>query len=284
MTNDVEERRHNLGKFLRAQRERLQPHAAGLVVTPRRRTPGLRREELAQLASISVTWYIRIEQGRDVSMSSGATGRLADALKLGRAARRHLFELAGHAESVQLGSRADTLPPALYASVKALCTPAYVLDAQWTARAWNEAAAALFHDWLCRPDRNLLRYVFLDPSARHFIVDWEVRARRLLAEFRADVVGPTHGSNIAALIEELRADCELFGRWWDEQQVTEREGGERAFNVLDGSVLRLQQLTLVPASDPGFKLVMLLEATRECDVALHSTGSAMEHLKRSDNG
>lgn len=265
MIDDADERRHSLGAYLRAQRERLPPEAAGLAATPRRRTLGLRREEVALLAGISATWYTRIEQGRDVSMSSAATGRLADALKLGRAARRHLFELAGHAEPARFGGGVDTLPPALSASVEVLHAPAYVLDAHWTARAWNKAAAVLFRDWLSGSDRNLLRYVFLNPSARHLIVDWEARARRLLAEFRADVVGRTQKPITATLIEELRAGCELFGRWWDEQQVMEREGGERAFNVRDGNVLRLQQLTLVPASDPGFKLVVLLNPTELAD-------------------
>ena len=265
MIDYADERRRRLGAFLRAQRERLVPEAAGLPATQRRRTPGLRREELALLAGISATWYTRIEQGRDVSVSPAATSRLANALKLGRAARRHLFELAGHAEPARSGSGADALPPALAASVEAIHAPAYVLDAHWTARAWNKAAAALFRDWLSGPDRNLLRYVFLDASARHFVMDWEARARRLLAEFRADIAGQADEPVVAALIEELRAGCVLFGRWWDEQQVMAREGGERAFNLPNGRALRLQQLTLVPTSDTGFKLVVLLDATKSAD-------------------
>jgi transcriptional regulator with XRE-family HTH domain len=254
-----DERRRRLGAFLRAQRERLAPEATGLPATRRRRTPGLRREELASLADMSATWYTRIEQGRAVSMSPAAAGRLAEALNLGHVARRHLFELAGLAETGRSGGGTDAPSAELAASVKVIHAPAYVLDARWTARAWNEAAAALFCDWLGGPDQNLLRYVFLNPSARRFVAGWEARARRLLAEFRADTAGRADEATLTALIQELRAGCASFGRWWDEQQVMGREGGERAFTLADGRVVRLHQLTLTPASDPGFKLVVLLE-------------------------
>jgi transcriptional regulator with XRE-family HTH domain len=260
MMGKDEENRRRLGAFLRAQRERLPPEATGLPVTRRRRTPGLRREELASLAGMSATWYTRIEQGRDVSMSPGAAGRLANALKLGVVARRHLFELAGLAEATRPGGGTDALPPGLAASVMVIAAPAYVLDAHWTARAWNGPAAALFAEWLAGPDHNLLRYVFLNPSAHRFVVNWEARARRLLAEFRADTAGRANDSDVAGLIQGLRAGSNCFGRWWDEQQVMGREGGERAFNLADGSMLRLHQLTLTPDSDPGCKLVILLDA------------------------
>ncbi len=256
-----DDRRRRLGAFLRAQRERLAPEATGLPPTRRRRTPGLRREELASLAGMSPTWYTRIEQGRDVSMSPAAAGRLANALNLGPVARRHLFELAGLTETARPSCGTDALPAELAASVTVIEAPAYVLDASWTARAWNGAAAALFGDWLGGADHNLLRYVFLNPSARRFVVGWEERARRLLAEFRADTAGQVDEATLTALIQELRTGCPSFGRWWDEQQVMGREGGERAFNLADGSTLRLHQLTLSPASDPGFKLVVLLNGT-----------------------
>jgi hypothetical protein len=269
MIGPDEERRRRLGAFLRAQRERLPPESTGLPATRRRRTPGLRREELASLAGMSTTWCTRIEQGREVSMSLAAAGRLANALTLGHVARRHLFELAGLAEAARPGGGTDTLPAALVASVNVIESPAYVFDAHWTARAWNAAAATLFGDWLGGPDHNLLRYVFLNPSVRRFVVGWEAWARRLLAEFRADTTGRADDAILAGLIQELRAGCTSFGRWWDEQQVMGREGGERAFNLPDGSVLRLHQLTLTPASDPGCKLVVLHDATVSAECCSH---------------
>lgn len=233
----LEDQRHKLGMFLRAHRLRTMPEAVGLPATSRRRTQGLRREELALLAGMSATWYTRIEQGRDVSASHAAISRLADALHLDRAARRHLFELSGHVEPASTIGRAKAIPPPLVEIVEVLSEPAYVLDSTWTACAWNESAAVLFADWLGGADHNLLRYVFLDTRARHFVADWEVRARRLLAEFRADTAGRAEEAEIARLITELRKDCAFFGRWWDEQQVMSREGGDRTFNHPDGTVL-----------------------------------------------
>lgn len=249
-----------LGAFLRAQREHLQPEMLGLPALRRRRTPGLRREEVALLAGLSVTWYTRIEQGRDVSVSLAALGRIADAMQLASAARRHLFELAGQSEPVRARRDAERIPAALAASVRAVRTPAYVLDPNWTARAWNGPAAKLFKGWLGGAEHNLLRYVFLDPHARRFVADWNSRARRLVAEFRADSAGRADEPALFELIDALRAESRLFGVWWEEQQVLGREGGERRFNLPDGSVRTLQQLTLVPASDPGWKLVLLLAA------------------------
>jgi len=103
----------------------------------------------------------------------------------------------------------------------------------------RQTAAALFCDGLCGPDHNLLSYVFLDPSARRFVVGWAARALRPLAEFRADTAGWADEAKLTGLIQELRAGCASFGRWWDEQRVMGREGGERAFKLADGRVLRL---------------------------------------------
>lgn len=258
MTERPAHDRKRLGAFLRAQREHQAPQALGFPTRRRRRTPGLRREEVALLAGISATWYTRIEQGRDVSVSLAALRRIADALKLGSAARRHVLELAGHLEPARSDGSGGTLPSTLVATVQALRAPAYVLDPDWTARAWNEPAAALFRGWLGGPDRNLLRYVFLDPAARRFVVDWDTRARRLVGEFRADTAGRINDPTLLELIRELRARSAVFSTWWDEQQVLAREGGERAFKLPDGRIRNLHQMTFLPASYPGFKFVVLL--------------------------
>ena len=180
------EQRHAFGDFIRAQREKVTPAAAGLPPGTRRRTPGLRREELAQLCGLSTTWFTWIEQGRDVSASPQALARLAGALELGRAARAYLFELAGKRDPDQERRDSDDMPAAVRACVEAIAAPAYILDRYWNARAWNGAAARLFVGWLDQPgERNLLRFTFGHPAARSLICDWEARGRRLTAEFRA---------------------------------------------------------------------------------------------------
>src|SRR6516164_7467291 len=166
----------SLSAFLRALRERQSPADFGLAAGPRRRTPGLRREEVAQLCGLSATWYTWIEQGREVSVSPAALARLAGALKLGRAERAYLFELADKRDPDEDGGD-DELPSAALRSVEAMTVPAYILDRSWNARRWNARAERLFTGWLDREgERNLLRFIFLEPSARSLICDWEERA------------------------------------------------------------------------------------------------------------
>jgi transcriptional regulator with XRE-family HTH domain len=197
------DQRRLLGEFVRAHRERMRPTTA----TGRRRTSGLRREELAALAGISVTWCTWIEQGRAVQASPEALGRISQALALSRAERDYLFKLAGRLDPEGSRGVSADAPPSLIAAVRAIEVPAYGLDRLWNACCWNEAAARLFHGWLdgaCQ--RNLLRYVFLEPSARVLIPAWEERARRLLAEFRADFARTFGDARVKLCVETLRGE------------------------------------------------------------------------------
>lgn len=254
-----------LGDFIRAHRERLSPQAVGLPPGPRRRTPGLRREEVAQLCGVSPTWYTWIEQGRPVSASSDALARIAVALQLSRAERAYLFELAGERDPAEPTPASNDAPAALIATVNLIDAPAYVLDRQWNALAWNRHAAELFVGWLDgAPDpareRNLLRFTFTEPAARTLIVDWETRARRLAAEFRADSIRHLNEGPTRALIDALTTESEAFGRFWASQDVGEREGGPRAFDhPLHGRVL-YEQITLRPAHREDLLLVVLVRA------------------------
>jgi transcriptional regulator with XRE-family HTH domain len=252
-------RRRELGEFVRTQRERLDPAALGLAAGARRRTPGLRREEVALLCGLSTTWYTWIEQGRDVSVSPPALARMAATLRLGRAERAYLFELAGKRDPDQGGSEADDVPPGVSACVEAIGSPAYVLDRFWTARCWNAAAAHLFAGWLDQPgERNLLRFVFLVPAARGLICDWETRARRVVAEFRASSSARVTDPALRSLIESLRDASSEFARFWNRYGVLEREGGERTFNHPRDGLLRYAQVTFDLAGRPDLKLTMLV--------------------------
>ncbi|HEY1545167.1 MAG TPA: helix-turn-helix transcriptional regulator [Xanthobacteraceae bacterium] len=255
------DRQHELGAFVRAQREKLAPAAFGLATAPRRRTPGLRREEVAQLCGLSVTWYTWLEQGRDVSLSPAALARLAAALRLGRAERAYLFELARKRDPDAGGGESDTIPPTLLACVTTIGSPAYVLDRAWTARGWNTKAARLFAGWLDGThDRNLLRYIFLSPAARALIRDYDERARRVVAEFRADASTHLADPAIRHLIDGLRRQSPAFARRWDEHGVLGREGGVRTFNHPRDGALRFEQVTLNLASQPDLKLTILVPA------------------------
>lgn len=255
---NTDDQRALLGRFVRSHRERIAPD----LPTRRRRTPGLRREELAMRAGIGVTWCAWIEQGRDVSISPPTLARLAMALCLTPAERAYLFELAGRRDpDAPHPAAISRAPEAITALVDALPHPAYGLDRLWNACAWNTAAERLFSGWLGEGlQRNLLRYTFTDPLARTLLPDWELRARRLLAEFRADYGRMLDDPALDELIEELKRESDLFAREWDAQSVLAREGGTRTFvHPQDGPLVFVQH-TLSPADRPDHKLVTLIPA------------------------
>lgn len=256
------EQRRLLGAFLRARREQLTPAQARIHGGPvRRRTPGLRREEVAQLCGLSPTWYTWLEQGRDVSVSPTALARVADALHLTAAERAYLFELTRKRDpDAAAEGEPGALSGSLVSALNAITEPAYVLDRTWQACGWNAPAYGLFTRWLGGPERNLLRYVFLDPTAQEFICDWENRSRRLVAEFRADSARSMDDREVTALVQELCRASPKFAQCWDNQGVLAREGGTREFNHPDEGALRYEQVTLIPAARSGYKLVMLISS------------------------
>ena len=263
---DVDLRRL-LGRFLRARREALPaPAQPGL----RRRTPGLRREEVAQLAAISTTWYTWLEQGRRISLSAAALARVAGALALSAAERAYLFELARQHDPAPAKGHEDGQPhAALVAAVQAMPMPAYLLDRGWRLEACNAAAAELFAPWLESGERCLLRFVFLVPAARHFIDDWDARAARLVAELHADTGQYPGDADLVALVAELSQASAEFAHCWERHRVLAREGGRRVFHHPRRGRVVHDQLSLVPAGWPDRKLVLLMPAAAP---ASHPTG------------
>jgi hypothetical protein len=224
----------------------------------------MRREELAAKAAISTTWCAWIEQGREVQASPEALGRLARALALSRAERAYMFELSGRRDpQLAASDPAPAAPESVRAIVATLADPAYGLDPLWNACCWNKAAEQLFLGWLDGDhQRNLLRFVFLDPMARKLIPDWEDRARRLLAEFRADYAQSFRNAPVRALADELQTKSRLFGSAWNEQGVQHRAGGLREFVHPEQGLLCFEQHTFNPADRRDYKLVVLVSAQR----------------------
>ncbi|OAE63296.1 transcriptional regulator [Achromobacter insolitus] len=256
-------RRQALGEFVRSARSRITPQMAGLPEGMRRRTPGLRREEVAQLCGISVTWYTWIEQGREVSVSPSVWSRIAGVLQLARAERAYLFDLADCADPQHARDDAGA-PGPLQECVNAINAPAYVLDRAWNVLAYNEPLRDLFDNWPARDaEPNLLSYIFLDPAARELVVDWDQRARRVVAEFRADAGAHLDESAVLALLDNLNRQSPVFAHWWTRHAVVEREGGLREFLHPRRGKLAYQQITFRLATHPDLKLVMLLGAGGE---------------------
>jgi transcriptional regulator with XRE-family HTH domain len=254
---ESEEQRRLLGHFVRSHRERVAPD----VQTRRRRTPGLRREELAARAGIGVTWCAWIEQGRDVRVSPETLARLAVALALTPAERAYFFELAGRGDpDIPRSDPISEAPDSVYALVDALDHPAYGLDRLWNACCWNKAAEHLFDGWLGRgQQKNLLRYAFTVPSAQTLLPDWEDRVRRLLAEFRADYGRALNDKAMNELVDRLKGESELFAHEWTAQSVMAREGGLRTFLHPKDGPLIYEQHSFNPAQRPDHKLVVLFQ-------------------------
>jgi transcriptional regulator with XRE-family HTH domain len=259
----MDKRRKELGEFLQVLRGRCAPEAFGFPAGSRRRAKGLRREEVAQLAGISPTWYTWIEQGREANVSADVLDRLARTLRLSRGARAYVFELAGRRDPHGAALEEDAASELLIGMLADIGIPAYIMGRTWDMLAWNKAAAALFAGWLDKPakahepPRNLLRFVFLRPQTRKFLADWETRARRITAEFRADCRTRLDEPALVRLVEELKKGSAEFARFWKQHYVLERQGGERAFNHPKWGPVTYQQVTLRPVDQEHLKLVLL---------------------------
>lgn len=229
--------RKELSDFLRRRRERLAPAEVGLPTGGRRRTPGLRREEVAALAGVGVTWYTWFEQGREIGVSEAFLLSIARALKLDDADCCHLFLLAQHRPPAPEAQHWPSVTPLVQQIMDELTAkPAYVINLRWDVVAWNAAANGLFgFGEKERPERNLLRMIFADPALRRRLPAWNGDAPQLLASFRRDLAMAPHDPAMLALAEELKRLSADFRRWWEEPDARGYSRGVTA--ILDeGSV------------------------------------------------
>ena len=229
---------NRLGTFLKDRRSRLDPAAFGF--SGRRRTPVLRREEVAQRANISTTWYTWLEQGRGGPPSPQVLERLADALMLTEAEREHLF-LVGIGRPPKAPPAAqDGITPRLQRFLDALpIIPAIIATPQWDIIAWNHAARVALTDYpaLSRDDRNILRRIFLDPETRAAQEDWESVARFLVATFRAETARAGEDGRAAELLAELsRESVEFAAMWADNDVRSTGEGVKRLRHPVAGPI------------------------------------------------
>jgi transcriptional regulator with XRE-family HTH domain len=230
-----------LGTYLRDRRAKLDPAAFGFSLT-RRRTPGLRREEVAQRANVSATWYTWLEQGRGGAPSPEVLERIARALMLTDVEREHLFLLAlGRPPEVRYPAN-EGVTPRLQRILDALeLSPAIVKTPTWDVVAWNRAATRVLTDYGSLPpqERNILRLIFLDPRVRAAQFDWESVARFVVAAFRADAAraGAAVAPKVDALVDELRQLSPEFEAMWRDNDVRHYgEGVKRLRHPALGSI------------------------------------------------
>jgi transcriptional regulator with XRE-family HTH domain len=274
-------RRVDLAEFLRARRAALEPADVGLAAGPRRRTAGLRREEVALLAGVSVSWYTWLEQGRPINVSSGVLDALARALHLDAAEREHLLRLAGHTPE-PLGPLPRDGPPAWAPGYLAALdpTPAYLLGPRWEFLAWNAAQEALYPPISRLPvgQRNLVWVVFAEAGARALIVDWEQEARRVLAQFRADVTPWRDDPAVQSLVADLHRRSDVFAAWWPRHDVSGFASRTRRYRHRRAGLLTFDYQVLVPAGEPDLRLVAQLpvagdDSTQRLEAVRSATAS-----------
>jgi transcriptional regulator with XRE-family HTH domain len=272
-----------LGQFLQARRAQLSPDAAGVATYGRRRVPGLRREELAQLAGVSVDYYVRLEQGRAEHPSAEVLDAIARALQLEDVERRHLHDLAAPPARRVRRAAPERVPPGLLQLLAQLGDiPAMVLGRRMDLLAWNPLAAALVGDpgRLPPEHRNVARIMLLDPESRELYVDWERVARETVGYLRHCAGRHPDDPRIAALVGELSVKSEPFARWWADHHVREKASGSKRFRHPVVGALTLAYETLVPPAAPDQALITYsAEPGSESETALRLLASwaATEH-------
>lgn len=258
------EARKDLAAFLRARRAQISPIEVGLLPGTRRRTPGLRREELCHLAGIGLTWYTWLEQGRDITLSRRALDRVAQALRLNLGERNHLFALAQQPVA-QVPAKQATVSPQLQRVLDVISTPAYVIDRHWDIVAWNKATSVLFGDFGSHnaQERNLVWRVFVDPSYRQLFVNWEQDAQRVLAKFRISYTRGGGESDPAnhLLVEDLSRVSSQFRQWWSRQDVLDMSEGAKRFHLKGKGDVLMQHSSFSIGSDPDLRMVVYAQSS-----------------------
>ena len=249
-------RRTEFGDFLRSRRTKLNPKMVGLAGGRRRRTSGLRREEVAELAGIGVDWYIRLEQGRTVNPSVTTVDALARALRLNKTEHAHLRALARDADRPAFAIEA--VPEAIRRLLDSLDQPAYVTGRRWDLLAWNKVAEEIFaFGRLAEPDRNVLFCMMTNDNTRKlFGTNWADEAKRMVAQFRSSHDAWAGDPAFTELLDRLRQGSPEFVRWWEAHEVRGTASGRKSLHHPKLGLLQFEHTSFQANDDPALKLVI----------------------------
>jgi len=254
---------NSLGTYLRDRRAKLDPTAFGFPLK-RRRTPGLRREEVAQRANVSATWYTWLEQGRGGAPSADVLDRIARAMMLTDVEREHLF-LLGLGRPPEVRYRApEGISPRLQRVLDTLeYSPAFIRTATWDVIAWNRAAAAVLTDYSTLPDgqRNVLRMMFRDSRVRAAQPKWQSVARYVVGSFRADVARAGAARNVQSLVDELCATSPEFAAMWRDNDVQGHGDGVKVLHHPIAGPLSMEFSAFAVDGRPDLNMVIYNPAT-----------------------
>ncbi|MFV8907858.1 helix-turn-helix transcriptional regulator [Serratia fonticola] len=250
--------RQELADFLRMKREKLSPQAVGLPSGTRRRTPGLRREEVAALAGVGLTWYTWLEQGREINASVGFLEDLARVLKLDATERYHLFLLAHQRPPVVAGHQWCQVTPLVRRLLDDLTLrPAYVMNLSWDIIAWNPAADRLFAIAERQPQqRNMLWMLFADPELNQRLMGWQEQAPQILASFRRDYARAPQDATMLQRIQALSEVSPQFRQLWQQHDIHGRCQGQRTFLVAGAGEVTFEHASFIVDEDNHLRLVM----------------------------
>ena len=269
MASDSEQRRGELAAFLSARRAALAPEQVGLRPGLRpRRVRGLRREEVANLAGVSYSWYTRLEQGQDVHATVEVVDSIADALRLTDDEHRHLRRLAALPLVAADNHDASVDEHTRQLLARLLPAPAYILGPRSDYLAWNDALSAVFCDVAALPvdRRNVLWATFAVPGVRDSLVDWEGHARRVVGQFRAEAAAHPTDRRFGAIADELAPLSAEFRQWWSSHEVVRAAGGAQSFRHPAVGVLSTHLMQLRLLDRPSLKLIIHHPST---DADLH---------------
>ena len=256
-------RRQELSDFLRNRRGRIAPADVGLPETNRRRTPGLRREEVAQLAGVSATWYTWLEQKRPIGVSSGVLDSLARVLRLDPAERMQLFQLALRQPVLESPSKRETVSPLIRRLLDQTDpVPAFVIGRRWDVLAWNRAALAFFFDFEQVPsnERNTLWLIFTSSTLRSLLVDWRSRGQDTVARFRADYGRHAGDAHFVQLVERLKSVSPEFAEWWPRHDILPMTEGRNAYDHPQVGRMMVENTMFSVVDNPELRLVVFLAA------------------------
>jgi transcriptional regulator with XRE-family HTH domain len=266
------QRRHELALFLKSKRAAVSPQSVGLHPGRRRRANGLLREEVAQRAGISPTWYTWLEQGREINPSAEVLDQLADALLLDASERVHLVTLAKPVAAARASLQfSREVSPVLVSWIDGLDQPAYALNGCWDVLAWNESTRRVLGDFgsLASADRNILRMTFLWQHWRALFVEWECLAASVVAQWRAETARHTGAPEVLAITNALARDSAEFARLWHERRL---DAPHLKIKRLRHAELGILDLTYAPLRPRGVADDVSVVVYATCKPGLASKG------------
>lgn len=255
--NAEEFRYKELADFLKTRRAKISPADLGLSTTTRRRTPGLRREEVAQLAGIGLTWYTWLEQGRNIHVSAQVIESLARVLMLDRQEQIHLYRLANQPLPPDLPESEANVSPILQHVLDNLVhCPSFIADQRWNVVAWNRAAALVLGDFAAMDGRrrNIVWGMFTDEYYKKLYMHWDLHARSLLGRFRSSCGKHIEDSYFVQLIKELEDESPEFKKWWPLHDVLDDSGVYKQFDHPGAGTLEFESSCFDVPDHSGFRL------------------------------